>query len=376
MVEEKIIMNLVLDMYSLLILAVVFISSLKERFDKSISKNIYKRMLLVVFFMLIADALSNFDGKAQSFYPLFNQIGNFFVFFFGPVIPIFWILYIANELLFSSSKIIRIKKILFILFVVNTLLLLITQFTGWYYYIDENNIYHRGPLFLLFHIINACLVFYSLRLIFKGRRSHYKNYLLALVVYALIPTIGFILQLLFYGYSVGVNSLILSLFVAFIHTQMQDLDTDFLTGVGNRRKLDQCLRRRIQANKPFSAILLDFDNFKNINDKFGHEAGDYALKAGAKILQECLKEGDTIARYGGDEFCIITGINNHEGLQEYVERIRSGFQEYNSRPETTQPLELSIGYLIYSPNDEETLAEFINKLDQKMYKDKIKRKEI
>ncbi|HHX80247.1 MAG TPA: diguanylate cyclase [Acholeplasmataceae bacterium] len=373
MTEERIIMNLVLDIYSLLILAVVFFSSLKQRFDKSISKKIYQRMLFVVFFMLIADALSNFDGKAHSYYLFFNRIGNFFVFFFGPVIPILWIFYIAYEFLFSTSKIKKLKKVLFIIFTINTLLLIITQFTGWFYYIDSENFYHRGPLFLFFHALNAGLVFFSVYLIFTRRRL-YKNYVYSLLVYAAIPVAGFILQILFYGYSVGVNSLILSLFVAFIYTQMQDLDTDFLTGVGNRRKLDQCLRRRVQANKPFSAILLDFDNFKHINDNFGHEAGDLALKKAAQILQASANEFDTIARYGGDEFCIITAINNRESLKEYVKQIRSGFQEYNSREDTIQPLELSIGYLTYSPNDEETLAEFLNKLDQKMYKDKFQRK--
>ena len=106
-----------------------------------------------------------------------------------------------------------------------------------------------------------------------------------------------------------VNFLVFSLLIAHLFIQRESLDTDFLTGIGNRRKLDLSLKAHVFANKPFSAILLDLDNFKQINDKFGHEAGDIALKKAAEILQASVREGDIIARYGEDEFC-IRALNN------------------------------------------------------------------
>ena len=74
----------------------------------------------------------------------------------------------------------------------------------------------------------------------------------------------------FYGFSVTVNFLVFALLIAYLFIQSETMDTDFLTGIGNRRKFEVSLNSLVMANKPFSAILLDLDNFKQINDRHGH----------------------------------------------------------------------------------------------------------
>ena len=373
MSETKLMMNLALDIYSLMILVAVLISAIQRNADRSESQKIFERMLIAVLFMLFADAMSNFDGTARSFFPVLNKTGNFLIFLLAPVIPGLWALYAASELSLGIRKIRFHKKIFLAYFLVNFLLLIASQFWGWYYHIDADNIYHRGPLNIVFQAVNILVILFPVILLTTRGKSLPRSRAQSLISFALLPIVGIAIQIIFYGFSVTVNFLVFSLLIAHLFIQRESLDTDFLTGIGNRRKLDLSLKAHVFANKPFSAILLDLDNFKQINDKFGHEAGDIALKKAAEILQASVREGDIIARYGGDEFCIITGIDNNETLKECVERIRNNFEKYNENPETEIPLELSIGYLVYGPG-KVTVSEFLKKLDQRMYKDKFARK--
>lgn len=84
-----------------------------------------------------------------------------------------------------------------------------------------------------------------------------------------------------------------------------DASSDMLTGLCNRRVLDQVLGRLAARNIPFTLMQLDLDFFKVVNDTFGHAAGDHVLKVVSRILTEETREEDTVARVGGDEFVLV-----------------------------------------------------------------------
>jgi diguanylate cyclase (GGDEF)-like protein len=81
--------------------------------------------------------------------------------------------------------------------------------------------------------------------------------------------------------------------------------TDALTGLANRRALDGVLDQLIESRRRFALMRIDLDYFKAVNDRMGHAAGDHVLQAAAGLLRDCLREGDTVARVGGDEFVIL-----------------------------------------------------------------------
>jgi diguanylate cyclase len=90
-------------------------------------------------------------------------------------------------------------------------------------------------------------------------------------------------------------------------------NTDALTGLANRRSLDQFLRSAqisaMEKGEPLSALLIDIDHFKKFNDSYGHQVGDQVLRLVAKILQENVREQDLAARYGGEElFAVLPGV--------------------------------------------------------------------
>jgi len=102
--------------------------------------------------------------------------------------------------------------------------------------------------------------------------------------------------------------------------------TDTLTGVGNRRyaqlHLDNCLRELRNTGLPFGALMVDLDLFKNINDTYGHAVGDRVLTAVAGTIRSCLRSMDVVARWGGEEFVVVTTNASLEGMSMLAERIR------------------------------------------------------
>ncbi|CAH0344756.1 GGDEF domain-containing protein [Bacillus sp. CECT 9360] len=115
------------------------------------------------------------------------------------------------------------------------------------------------------------------------------------------------------------------LFKVFLKNQELEsiASTDYLTGLPNRRKIDQILNK--QFNKPngkgFSIVLLDIDHFKSINDKYGHDIGDSVLKEISSLLRANKKEHHFLGRWGGEEFIMI--VTGETKVEEEAERMRS-----------------------------------------------------
>ena len=107
---------------------------------------------------------------------------------------------------------------------------------------------------------------------------------------------------------------------------LRDARTDALTGLDNRRAMLERgrieLKRALRSGVPVSVILCDLDHFKNINDKYGHEAGDAALTRSAMVLRRALRESDALGRWGGEEFMAILPGTDAQGAAEVAERMR------------------------------------------------------
>lgn len=105
---------------------------------------------------------------------------------------------------------------------------------------------------------------------------------------------------------------------------------DSLTGLYNRRHFEEVFAKQIHLFKrqkqSFSILFMDIDNFKNINDTHGHEVGDFIIKNIAKLLKQNLRESDTIARWGGEEFVVLLQNSNSTTAFEISEKIRNIIQ--------------------------------------------------
>jgi diguanylate cyclase (GGDEF)-like protein len=120
--------------------------------------------------------------------------------------------------------------------------------------------------------------------------------------------------------------------------------TDKLTGVANRAGFDQRLHEEIERCKRYgsqlSLLMLDMDHFKHYNDTYGHLAGDEALTAASRTMQEVCRPVDVIARYGGEEFAVILPTTDRDGAIHTAERLR---QAIAATPLGTGSITVSIG---------------------------------
>lgn len=371
--------NLVINIYSIALLIIICLYSLKHAEKESLQYKLYIMMLQITILMLVMDIFSRFDGKSDTIYLIINHFGNFMVFLLSPILPSLWLLYVHCQVFHEEWKTRRLFYPLFVINAVNTVMLVLSQFYGWLYYIDLDNIYHRGPLFLLPASITISLILAAFVLVIVNRKKIEKKSYFSLVFFAVPPFVCIILQIIFYGISLMLNSVVLSSLIVFLNIQNQNMHIDYLTGVNNRKKLEIYLKEKIRTsteNKTFSAIMIDLDNFKSINDTFGHDMGDYALETSAKLLKSCIRSNDFIARFGGDEFCIVLDVSDRINLEKAVCRINDCIEKYNESSAKPYKLSFSMGYAVYDYHSHMKMEEFQKQIDILMYENKRTNKEI
>ena len=149
--------------------------------------------------------------------------------------------------------------------------------------------------------------------------------------------------------------------------------TDPLTGVFNRRTFielaEQELARSRRAGTPLSIMMLDLDHFKRVNDTFGHLTGDEVLVAFTRLIRDCVRRGDLVVRYGGEEFCVLLPATNLPAATALAERIRV---RCAAEPLTDKAFRVtvSIGLTAYSGGKEATLADLLARADEALYRAK------
>ena len=140
-------------------------------------------------------------------------------------------------------------------------------------------------------------------------------------------------------------------------------ETDALTGLGNRLRfradLEAAVERAHRARQPLALAFIDVDDFKQINDRFGHPAGDKALRAAAAALRNTLRAGDAVGRFGGEEFLLILHSSEQGDGVSLAERCRAAIHNIVLHSDDGEriPVSASIGVVTVKPgmNNVETL---------------------
>ncbi|MDF2544063.1 MAG: diguanylate cyclase with sensor [Herbinix sp.] len=153
---------------------------------------------------------------------------------------------------------------------------------------------------------------------------------------------------------------------------------DSLTGISNRSlfydRLRQKLSKAAKDNHNFGIISIDMDGLKDINDHYGHRAGDAAIKELAMRINSTLNETDTVSRLGGDEFAIIAStVSNRNDIRLLIQSIDNEITKSFEFEGNIINLRASIGYALFSEDGIE-LEVLIEKADQSMYEVKRERK--
>jgi diguanylate cyclase (GGDEF)-like protein len=146
--------------------------------------------------------------------------------------------------------------------------------------------------------------------------------------------------------------------------------TDGLTQLWNRKSIESKLHKEFDRSQRYrckmSVILLDVDNFKNINDTYGHAKGDLVLKKIAELLQKTLRKNDIIGRWGGEEFKVICVETDQLAVWDVAEKLRKAISNYNWNLKT--PVTISLGTATLKNN--ESIDDLLKRADVNMYKSK------
>jgi diguanylate cyclase (GGDEF)-like protein/PAS domain S-box-containing protein len=147
-------------------------------------------------------------------------------------------------------------------------------------------------------------------------------------------------------------------------------DHDALTGLFNRRRFEEELDRHIALGRRYgmsgALLLLDLDDFKRVNDEFGHRAGDRVLTAVAVVLSHRLRESDIVARFGGDEFAVLMPVGGVPEATELAELLAGAINA--DVPTPAGPLTASVGIALF--RDLSTADEVLSRADDAMYAEK------
>lgn len=145
---------------------------------------------------------------------------------------------------------------------------------------------------------------------------------------------------------------------------------DFLTGGLNRTSYEKDLEKKINDKQSFRLNLLDLNHLKYINDHFGHNVGDEAIKLIYNTLESAFRDIGTSYRIGGDEFAVIINDINPEINANAIDEFNQNLSNINKH--FIHPLKVAIGTDIYTPDKWEHFSKFYHHVDQKMYEDKTK----
>ncbi|WP_245530635.1 GGDEF domain-containing protein [Alicyclobacillus acidocaldarius] len=152
----------------------------------------------------------------------------------------------------------------------------------------------------------------------------------------------------------------------------KEAKTDALTGLYNRKSFDEYLDFALQisdgTNTPLHLAVIDIDNFKQINDQYGHLVGDEILRRTAQAIQQHLAAGDFLARYGGEEFAVIIPEVTHEQAVQNMEKIREYIANVHHVELDGNRATVSIGLSTHRPG--ETRDELFERADQCLYRAK------
>lgn len=178
------------------------------------------------------------------------------------------------------------------------------------------------------------------------------------------------------GYTIGSLLLLvfISLFYGFQLAQLNALQ-DPLTLLPNRRFTMQLLEKLVKAGSQFSILSLDVDNFKHVNDSYGHAVGDSLLQEVAKILQQPLRSYDTVCRLSGDEFLIILPrVTRKQDIESIINKLNSKLLENDFQTKGINlKIALSIGFASF-PSDASDIESLLHHADLAMYKEKEQHK--
>lgn len=363
--------------YCMLQLVLLIVMENHRRNVKSRNERYFLLMLVITLVSFAADIMSSFSSVPDWFFPFTAASVYAEIILNTTLIPIFY-RYICTQISGLDTTLKgKLHLILLVLALLCAATVMSTAFTGQIFYFDSARVYHRGPFLFIPMSIQFIMMIIVEAFLISQRQKIEANYFRSLTLFLVAPSIGWALQLFIFGLPFSLLGITFAALILFTNIQNRNMDRDYLTGAFNRQILDSYMQRKIDTStsqETFSAILLDIDDFKSINDRFGHFEGDIALIHAVRVLRNSVGRNDLVARYGGDEFCIILENDDIQSVENTIQQIENNLFDFNGSENKPYKLSFSMGYATYHLSVGNTAESFFRVIDQKMYEQKNSRK--
>jgi len=247
----------------------------------------------------------------------------------------------------------------------NAFMCILSYKTGWIFFVNAQNQYIRGNLFLLPTIIS---VFYFVLLaiaIIKNKIEYEKDEKKLLILILFIPVLGVMVQLLRKDVLAIWGSVSISLLLYYIVLRELKFKYDVQTRIKNRSAFEKEMKQYLKGDKNAALVVLDINNLKIINDRYGHKTGDEAIIQAAKIIQESFEGIGRTFRIGGDEFCVICKEVSPELVDNSLSILDQLLIAINQ--ESNIKIVIAHGYAFYSKNESANIYATLAQADRAMY---------
>jgi diguanylate cyclase (GGDEF)-like protein len=244
--------------------------------------------------------------------------------------------------------------------------------TGWIFFVNINNQYTRGKLFLLPTIISLFYFILLVVTVAKNSVEYEDDDKKVLFTLLIIPVLGIIIQILFKDVLLIWISTSVSLLLYYIFLRELQFKYDIQTGIRNRSAFEKEMEKFLREDKNASIVMVDLNNLKKINDKYGHKAGDEIIKCAAKIIEDNFTGVGKTFRIGGDEFCVICWDTKKDLLDSALSNLDRLLFIVNQKRDIK--IVLAYGYALYTREESEDIYSTFVKADKAMYTHKAKLK--
>lgn len=310
------------------------------------------------------------DGKSFIGCRQLNYISNSLCFIGTVSMGLLWCLYVNLRIYRNFKKISEKMAVMMIPWMIEVVMVLGNLIKpGIMFKVSADNVYQRTGGALAGYITLVIYLAYSLYMVYHSRKQGVNLSYFPVFYFVCICFAGVLIQLVFYG----VTSSWLITAVTLIFTQMQsyaeNIYMDELSGLYNRRYLKAVLakRKNTDANSLYG-IMMDVNDFKYINDSFGHSMGDKAISTMGNILFKSIPDVGIAIRYVGDEFIVLLTDADKACVLATINEINKNISRFNDSKAEPFELSVSMGYAEFGKDDNAEV--FLRNMDDKMYEEK------
>lgn len=345
----------------------------KNRESICTKDKLYDGMCLVNFFGALCETISFLiDGRGFAGGTALNFLTNSLCFLGTVSIGLLWALYVDLRVHRNHSRTLKRARFLVIPWVIEAVAIVCNLFgTGVLFTVSEANVYHRGVASAIGYVSLMIYFVYSLLVVFRSKKEGLDLHFFPVQHFVGPCLAGLVVQFLFYGITTSWLSTGLALMFVQMQTYAENLYKDELSGLFNRRYLNRTLENHNGVdNGTLYGIMLDINDFKSINDNFGHHAGDQAICIFGDVLLRSIPEGAVVVRYAGDEFIILMPNANKDLTALTMDEVRAELACFNKSGTEPFQLHAAMGCAKFRPDDNE--ESFLRRMDEKMYEEKLR----